>query len=212
MSESAKTHWEQIYATRSPELVSWYQAFPDVSLALIEAAEIEHNAPVIDVGGGASMLVDHLLGLGYSDVSVLDISGAALEHSQRRLGKRAEQVQWIESDIAALASQRRYALWHDRALFHFLTEAGSRRRYIEVLRAHLAPGAKLIIASFAPEGPDKCSGLFIQKYSAEKLMKELGKDFELLEERREDHATPGGTTQIFNYFLCGFLLPDEEIA
>lgn len=195
-----KTHWETVYRDKSPLEVSWYQLAPTLSWELILASGIDRTAPLIDVGGGASTLVDHLLDHGYSAVSVLDISAQALAHAQQRLGERARQVCWIESDITRFTPSLRYRLWHDRAVFHFLTDAADRARYRAALELGLEPGGQLIIGTFAPGGPERCSGLPIVQYDAARMQAELGAGFTLLETRAETHRTPAGKDQLFNFF------------
>ncbi|MBD2857402.1 class I SAM-dependent methyltransferase [Spongiibacter sp. KMU-158] len=199
MSER-KTHWENVYQQKSPVEVSWYQAIPEVSLALIERCQLPKDASVIDVGGGASLLVDSLLEQGFTSLTVLDISAAALAHSQQRLGDLAEKVSWRTADITAVDFGVKFDLWHDRAVFHFLTAAADRQAYIENLKQALKPGGFLILSAFDIGGPEKCSGLEIVQYDAEKLQAVLGADFNLLEERREQHHTPAGREQAFHYF------------
>lgn len=200
MSDQRRIHWEQVYRDKSPLEVGWYQEAPTLSYELIRASGIERDASLIDVGGGASTLVDYLLDDGYSSISVLDISAQALAHAQRRLGERAQQVCWIESDITRFEPAGSYRLWHDRAVFHFLTDPAERARYRAVLERALAPGGQLIIGTFAPGGPERCSGLPIVQYDAARIQAELGKDFELLELRAETHRTPSGRDQLFNFF------------
>jgi SAM-dependent methyltransferase len=199
MSER-KQHWEKIYQTRAPDEVSWFQSRPGVSLSLIQHAELDPNAPIIDLGGGCSLLVDHLLELGYRNLSVLDISGAALEISRRRLGELGDTVRWIESDATDFELDVRFSLWHDRAVFHFLTDPNDRAAYHANLERHLEPGGQVIISTFAPEGPQKCSGLDIIQYSEAQMVQELGQGFTLLESTTDAHTTPGGATQAFNCF------------
>ena len=196
----AKAHWQGVYRSKAPSEVSWYQAVPAVSLALIEHCGLRAADPVIDVGGGASVLVDHLLGRGYSRLSVLDVSGIALDAARRRLGESARQVEWIESDITAFEPPRKFALWHDRAVFHFLTERGDRERYVDALKQALTPAGQAIIAAFAIGGPEKCSGLPIVQYDSDKLLAELGDGFAVVEQRNEAHVTPAQRTQAFAYF------------
>jgi trans-aconitate methyltransferase len=199
---SRREHWNQVWRTRSPQQVSWYQAEPRVSLELIAAAGIAKDAGIIDVGGGASVLVDRLLDLGYTNLAVLDIAGAAMQVSRERLGTRAGAVEWHEADVTAFEPPRRYALWHDRAVFHFLTEAGDRRKYVAALRKSLQPRGTAIIATFAPDGPPKCSGLDVLRHDEASLGAELGPDFALQEARRETHITPSQAEQRFIY--CRF--------
>ena len=195
-----KAHWEEVYGSRLAVETSWYQAVPETSLALIVRSGVGREAPLIDIGGGASLLVDHLLESGYSDLTVLDVSAAALRQAQQRLGSRAAQVEWLECDVTALEPQRRYALWHDRAAFHFLTDAEDRRRYVAALRRALQPGGQVVIAAFTPDGPTRCSGLDIVRYDAAGLAAELGAGFRLEEECRETHRTPAGREQRFGFY------------
>ncbi|HKJ87557.1 MAG TPA: class I SAM-dependent methyltransferase, partial [Gammaproteobacteria bacterium] len=160
-----KQHWEDVYSRRSPEEVSWYQDRPDLSLKLMGEADISLDTPILDAGGGASNLVDHLLDGGYTDVTVLDLSATALEHARRRLGERAARVSWIEGDVTAFRPERAYGLWHDRAVFHFLTDPSDRAAYGEVLHRALPVGGRAVIATFGPDGPEKCSGLPVVRYS-----------------------------------------------
>ena len=195
-----KQHWEEVYRNKSPLEVSWFQVHPEFSLDLIEATGIGKDQPVIDIGGGASRLVDKLLAAGYHDVTVLDIAAAALAHAQERLGNQAAQVKWIESDITAFTPPRRYALWHDRAVFHFLTDPADRAQYLTALHQGLADDGQAIIATFALDGPEKCSNLPVERYDATKLRAVLGADFELVETRGETHRTPANKLQQFMYF------------
>ena len=197
-----KAHWENIYQGTSPLQVSWYQQKPTLSLALIHNTQIEFDAPIIDVGGGASVLVDYLSKEGYTNVAVLDISEKALDYAKNRLGELAQQIEWYEQDITQFKAPHPFALWHDRAVFHFLTDKSDREKYIKALMHALAPSGHLIIAAFAPGGPTKCSGLDIVQYDAAKMMAELGDEFVLLEEKYEVHFTPAKKEQKFNYFRC----------
>lgn len=200
MQDERKTHWEGIYRDKSPLEVSWYQLAPTLSGELILASGVGREAALIDVGGGASTLVDHLLDAGYTDISVLDISAQALAHARRRLGARADAVTWLEADITRFAPPRAYRLWHDRAVFHFLTDAADRARYRVALGRGLAAEGQLIIGTFAPGGPERCSGLPIVQYDTARMQAELGSGFELLETRGETHRTPSGKDQLFNFF------------
>lgn len=195
-----KQHWEDVYTNKSPLEVSWYQQEPAVSLRLIAASGLTKDAPLIDVGGGASLLVDRLLALGYTRLAVLDIAGQALAHARSRLGERAGAVAWYEADVTAFAPPHPFALWHDRAVFHFLTEATERRRYVETLRRTLLPDGQVVIAAFAVGGPTRCSGLPIVQYDAQRVCGELGAGFELLEQVDEAHVTPGAKVQAFSFF------------
>ena len=201
---NTKTQWETAYAARSNTELSWYQDRPERSLAMIGRAAIGHDSPIIDVGGGASRLVDHLLDAGYQDLTVLDISAIAMDQSRQRLGTRAASVQWLDQDITSFIPRRQYALWHDRAVFHFLTGAQDKRLYIDVLRCALQPGGQLVISAFTPAGPQRCSGLDVAQYDAASLARELGEDFQLMEQEEEDHLTPAGGRQRFGYyrFIC----------
>ena len=199
MSESLKQHWENVYETKDSTKASWHQGVPAKSMALIRSTEIPIEAPVIDVGGGASTLVDILMNSQYSDISVMDISAAALAKARERLGEAAGSVTWIESEVTAFEPLRRYYLWHDRAVFHFLTDASDVRKYLDVLRTALIPRGHFVLATFGPEGPDSCSGLPVQRYSIEKLTDLLQEEFELRTFELEDHSTPTGTVQQFLY-------------
>jgi 2-polyprenyl-3-methyl-5-hydroxy-6-metoxy-1,4-benzoquinol methylase len=195
-----KEHWETVYSTRDARETSWNQVNPASSLAMIERSGTGAARPVIDVGGGASVLVDRLLAAGFSDLTVLDIAQAALEQAQRRLGQQASRIEWIEADITLFKPQRRYGLWHDRAVFHFLTASGDREAYKRCLGDALEPGGTLVLAAFAPTGPERCSGLDILRYDAERLQRELGQGFELQEKLDEGHITPGGRIQDFTFY------------
>ncbi len=194
-----RDHWNRVYQTKSSDSVSWYQQRPDISLELIAASGVDKDAGIIDVGGGASVLVDHLLELGYTNLAVLDLSAAALSVSRSRVGARAAAVEWFEADVTSFEPPRRYALWHDRAVFHFLTDAGDRARYVATLHKTLKPNGTVIIATFAPDGPPKCSGLDVVRYDEHSIVAELGAGFQLHEVRRETHVTPGKAEQRFNY-------------
>lgn len=198
-----KQHWEQVYAQKQPTDVSWFQPHPEYSLRLIAAAGIDKAQPLIDMGGGASRLVDNLIALGYGDISVLDISAAALQHSRDRLGADAAAVHWIEADATAFEPPRPYALWHDRAVFHFLTDPADRQAYRERLARGLQAGGHLIIATFALDGPERCSNLPVQRYSPDSLSAELGSGYTLVETVTEVHLTPAQKEQRFVY--CRFV-------
>lgn len=200
---NAKAHWENVYATKAPTEVSWYQPHPALSLELIRATGIALGEPIIDVGGGASTLVDDLLDAGYENISVLDISAKALETAQARLGERAARVKWIEADVTQteLPAQH-FAVWHDRAVFHFLTDPIARWRYVDAVRDAVKPGGHVIVASFATDGPEMCSGLVVQRYDAEKMRAEFGDAFKLISSQRESHQTPWGSEQKFIYCYC----------
>ena len=176
---SRKDHWERLYRDKHEREVSWHQDRPLMSLRLIEQAGVGPEEPIIDVGGGASHLVDHLLERGHRDVTVLDLAGAALAQARTRLGEHAAPVHWIEADATAWQPERTYRLWHDRAVFHFLTEPGDRAAYVERLRAAVPAGGHAVIATFAPGGPHQCSGLPVVRYSPESLQAALGSGFDL---------------------------------
>jgi len=197
----SKEHWEQVYAGKRPDEVSWYQARPGISLELIALSGTPKEGNIIDVGGGASSLADYLLDAGFTGLTVLDISGKAIEYARDRLGDRACLVYWIEADITKIRLDKPVDLWHDRAVFHFLTEKPDRDKYVDSLRKTLKPAGHLILASFAPDGPEKCSGLPVCRYDAALIKAALGADFELIREVPETHITPWDAGQNFRYFL-----------
>lgn len=192
-------HWDNVYATKGEAGVSWFQDSPATSLAMIRAANPDRGAAIIDIGGGASRLVDALLQGGYRDVAVLDLSANALDAAKRRIGQAASAVDWIVADVTTWRPARIYDLWHDRAAFHFLTDARDRAAYVERLRSAVAPGGHVIIATFAPDGPEKCSGLPVQRHDSASLAAALGPEFELVETRSEKHHTPWHSTQAFQF-------------
>jgi 2-polyprenyl-3-methyl-5-hydroxy-6-metoxy-1,4-benzoquinol methylase len=193
-------HWQNVYATKAVTEVSWFQQRPELSLELIARAGVAPGTRIIDVGGGASQLVDILVEQGYQ-VTVLDIAEAALEKARARMGDKAVGVHWVAADVTAWRPMHRYDLWHDRAVFHFLTDEADRRSYAEAMAESVWPGGAAIVASFAPDGPERCSGLPICRYDAPALAREFSPAFELLESRREAHVTPAGKTQNFQYCL-----------
>ncbi|MGX1167969.1 SAM-dependent methyltransferase [Bradyrhizobium sp. USDA 372] len=193
------THWDHVYATKGEAEVSWYQDSPATSLAMIRGAGSDRDAAIIDIGGGASRLVDALLQDGYHDVAVLDLSANALEAAKKRIGQAASTVDWIVADATTWHPARTYDVWHDRAAFHFLTDPRDRAAYVERLRSTVKPGGHVIIATFAPDGPEKCSGLPVQRHDSASLAAELGPDFELVETRSETHHTPWGSSQAFQF-------------
>lgn len=184
-------HWEQVYATKGVTEVSWFEADPRVSLELIERASPGHGS-VIDVGGGASRLVDQLLAADFKRVAVLDISATALAHAKSRLGALAVRVEWIVGDVIEVPDVGQFDVWHDRAVFHFLTAADDRRKYVELATRSVPIGGHLIIGAFAVDGPQKCSGLEVCRYDAQSLAKELGPGFKLIRELKHTHCTPTG--------------------
>ena len=196
---SRKSHWERVYAEKKTDEVSWYQPNPARSLELIRATGVSPAEPILDIGGGASALVDNLLASGYRDITVLDIAAAALERVRARLGRNAADVAWIEADVTQFHPPRRYAVWHDRAVFHFLVDPAERDRYLEVLHRGIAPEGHFIIATFGPEGPQRCSGLDVHRYSLDELAGLLEPHFSLRHSEIEQHRTPTGGMQQFLY-------------
>ena len=197
-----KTHWERIFAEKEPQDLTWYQETPTVTLRMLESAGATPASSLIDVGGGAARLVEHLVSRGYENLTVLDISSVALDRSRKQLGPSAKTVQWIAADVLEAELPQRYDIWHDRAVFHFLTDPDERRRYANKLYDALASGGHAIITTFAEDGPEKCSGLACARYSPETLHAELGTDrFRLLDSSRETHLTPRGQEQRFQCSL-----------
>lgn len=193
-------HWEHVYRTKEPNAVSWYRPHLDRSLALVEACGLGPEASIVDIGGGASTLVDDLLDRGFSRIAVLDLAGPALEVSQERLGARGAGVRWLVGDASARHFEEASVdLWHDRAVFHFLTEEGPRAAYLAELTRAVRPGGFVVLATFAPDGPERCSGLPVRRHDAAALAEALGSAFEVLEEARDEHVTPWGSTQHFMY-------------
>jgi 2-polyprenyl-3-methyl-5-hydroxy-6-metoxy-1,4-benzoquinol methylase len=203
MRKNTTTHWDTVYRTKAPDAVSWYRPHLETSFDLIQRVAPDLSAAIIDVGGGESTLVDDLLAKGYRNVSVLDISPAAIEVARRRLGDLARHVTWMAADVtqAVLPSQR-YDVWHDRAVFHFLTTQEERAAYVQRVAGSMKLGGHVIVATFGPEGPTKCSGLDVVRYDAESLHAEFGRHFRLMKSATELHQTPFGTTQQFLYCLC----------
>jgi SAM-dependent methyltransferase len=207
-----KDHWEHIYSEKASTDVSWYQQHPQRSLELIKATGVDATARIIDIGGGASTLADFILAAGYENLSVLDISQTAIKQARARLGqyadKRADKVTWLEHDITepditGLVTDGLFDVWHDRAVFHFLTEPDDRARYVRTLSKALKPGGHVIIATFDLNGPTKCSGLDVERYSPETMSAALGETFNLVETSTEEHVTPGGSVQ--NFVYCRFV-------
>lgn len=198
-SESRQKHWENVYTAKGETEVSWFQESPAPSLALIAEIGAAPASAIIDIGGGASRLVDELIGRGFHDVTVLDLSAAALEAAKARLGERARAAQWLVADATTWEPPHTYDIWHDRAAFHFLTEERDRAAYIERLRRGLKIGGHAIIATFALDGPEKCSGLPVMRYDAARLGQTLGTEFKLLQSLGNDHATPWGSHQQFQF-------------
>jgi SAM-dependent methyltransferase len=195
-----KDHWNHVYQTKRTDDLSWTQQNSDVSLELIEAAGVSKEAGIIDVGGGTSRLVGNLIEAGYSRLAVLDISRAALSQSQSRLAAESETIEWFEADVTSFKPPHTFGLWHDRAVFHFLTEPHDRHAYVATLRQTLQPTGAAIIATFALDGPLKCSGLDVMRHDERTIRAELGTEFQIQEVRRETHITPWQSEQRFVYF------------
>lgn len=199
----SKEHWEHVYSTKATDSVSWFQEHADHSLRLIAETGVPHTASIIDVGGGASTLVDDLLAKGYQNITVLDLSRSALDSARNRLGARASSVTWLESDITkAELPLHAYDVWHDRAVFHFLTTPEDRQAYVRAALRAVKPGGHIIVATFAEDGPNRCSGLPVMRYSATDLHAEFGEAFTLVAHEKESHHTPFGTIQQFTYCHC----------
>jgi trans-aconitate methyltransferase len=201
---SRQAHWEGVYTTKRENEVSWFQDNPAPSLELIAAVGATPATAIIDIGGGASRLVDGLLAKGFRALAVLDLSGAALKAAKSRLGAQAEKVDWIVADATLWEPTEVYDIWHDRAAFHFLTEENDRVAYIERMKKALRAGGHAIVATFAPDGPERCSGLRVMRYDAETLGQTLGQEFDLIETRRHSHTTPWGSTQSFQFSVFRF--------
>lgn len=197
-----KKHWENIYQTKELKDVSWFQPIPETSLDFIKKLKVPETAKVIDVGGGDSFFVDHLLQMGYQDITVLDISAAAIERAKIRLGENAKEVKWIIADAATFKPSEKYDFWHDRAAFHFLTEEQEISNYIETAQQNINPSGFLVIGTFSEQGPRKCSGIEIKQYSETSMADRLKKYFKKIECLTIDHKTPSNSTQ--NFIFCSF--------
>lgn len=201
-SNETAAHWQARYEAGDPERLSWFERSPERSLALIARTALDPaTAAVIDVGGGASHLAGDLLDRGYADLTVVDLSAAALARAQADLGRRAAAVRWLQADVRRLEPGRRFDLWHDRALFHFMVEEADQAAYLESLGRVLRPGGHLVLATFGPAGPTSCSGLPVRRYGATELDAALGPGFERLAAETAVHTTPRGTAQQFQYAL-----------
>lgn len=198
-AKERKKHWGTIYTKKSPQEVSWTQKKPSLSLSIIESLALPKNSPIIDVGGGESLLVDNLFALGYTDISILDISAEALTRSKERLGNKADKVNWIVADITQFKPKRAYTLWHDRAVFHFLTEQKDIQYYANMVSEYV--NEHLLLSTFSLDGPQKCSGLPITQYSVQSLTDIVSSFFDLVKFEEEVHSTPFETTQAFLYCL-----------
>ncbi len=199
---SEQSHWDRVYASRQPTETSWYQPHADISLQLIAATGAGREQPIIDIGAGASVLAEELLDAGYSDITALDISSLALQAARRRMGTRSRKVHWLCEDVTAWTPSRQYAVWHDRAAFHFLVNTDDRQAYLEALGQGLAANGHLILGAFALSGPKRCSGLEVLQYDADRLLACLGPAFDLLAEHNDLHVTPWGDKQGFAWFHC----------
>ena len=210
VSDNSKAHWERIYQSKGPEQLSWYQAEARLSCELITRVAPDPDSRILDVGAGASTLVDGLLAAGYRRLSVLDLSAAALAAARHRLGALAAHVDWREADVLSTSLPASwFDVWHDRAVFHFLTDAADRVRYVDQVRRAVHPAGIVLIATFAEDGPTRCSGLEVTRYSPDALHNEFGPDFQLLESRREEHRTPSGAIQAFTYCVCRYAPRDR---
>ena len=199
MTVARQEHWNEVYRTKAPDSVSWYQPTPEPSLRALGDLQVPVTASLIDVGGGASSLVDSLIGLGFSDLTVLDIAAPALEVAKARLGTAAAAVHWVVADMTTWRPDRTYDIWHDRAVFHFLTEPEQRAAYRHALEAGTSQDSFVTVATFAADGPERCSGLPVRRYDAATLSDELGAGFVLQRDWREEHTTPGGGVQVFHW-------------
>jgi SAM-dependent methyltransferase len=205
MSLDQKAHWERIYSAKGPDELSWFEAEATLSLMLIQRAVPNRDAAIIDVGAGAATLVDGLLAAGYHRITVLDLSSAALAQAQQRLAERATTISWREADILTNAfPANAFDLWHDRAVFHFLTDAADRSRYVAQVRHALRPGGYALVATFAEDGPTRCSGLEVARYSPAALHAEFGDEFQVVVSQQQTHHTPWGAEQSFTYCLCQY--------
>ncbi len=200
MATERQRHWDAAYQV-DPSTKKWHQDFPAQSLAMLRMAGAGPTAGVVDVGGGASRFAEHLLDLGYDDVTVLDVSPLGMSHAQRHLGERADRVQWLVADVTRYRFTRTFDVWHDRAVFHFLADEADRQRYLDRMRAAVAPGGYTIVATFGPEAPEYCSGLPVARYGPDDLVKAIGGGFDAKEVTEELHVTPGGDTQPFTWAL-----------
>jgi SAM-dependent methyltransferase len=200
---STRDHWEGVYGRKAPDQVSWYRPHLERSLELIDAAGLGRGAAIIDVGGGTSTLVDDLLARGFTNVTVLDVSPSAIEATRARLGARERLVQWITADVTRVSFEpEAYDFWHDRAVFHFLHGEDERRRYVAAVRRAVKPGGHVLVATFGPEGPERCSGLDVVRYDSDALHAQFGGEFEKVRSTTELHHTPWGNEQQFIYCMC----------
>ena len=203
MVTDPRTHWDNIYQTKTPQQVSWYRQHLERSLSLIQFAVTDRMASIIDVGGGESTLVDDLIAHGYRNVTVLDISQTALALAKQRLSETSSGIHWICADVTALPlASNSFDVWHDRAVFHFLTSEEQRIAYVQAVESTVKPGGHVIVSTFGPQGPERCSGLPVKRYDADQLRGEFGTRFRLIDSFKELHETPFGTIQQFLYCYC----------
>lgn len=201
--QNSKEHWEKVYQTKQPDAVSWFQEHATRSLELIRSVGMPLNANIIDVGGGASTLVDDMLSDGFNNISVLDLSQRALDVARKRLGREGDRVTWISGDICTVRlPDSTYDMWHDRAVFHFLTDPVDRNAYVQQVVRSVKPSGHVIVATFSPDGPAQCSGLPVARYAPEQLHQAFGPSFDLIEHLSEEHKTPWGSVQSFVYCHC----------
>ena len=198
-----RKHWDRVYERRAPDQLSWYRPHLEQSLSLIDQAQLSADAAIIDVGGGASTLVDDLLERGYTRITVLDISTKAMAPARERLGARAASVSWLNGDVTRVeVPEHEFDFWHDRAVFHFLREEEARARYVAAVRRAMKPGGHVVVATFGPAGPERCSGLDVMRYSADEIHSQFGRAVRKLSSFTEVHQTPSGTEQEFVYCFC----------
>jgi SAM-dependent methyltransferase len=205
--EARRQHWDEVYGRVDPAQVSWYQPTPQMSLDLIAASAPPMTDPIVDIGGGTSALAVELVGRGFTDVSVLDVSARALQRARDLAGEVAGRIEWVVADVLSWRPPRRYRLWHDRAVFHFLTDEADRQAYAATLGAALAPDGLVIVGAFALDGPEQCSGLPTIRSDAASLVAALGDGFELVDDRREEHHTPSGAMQPFTWVVLRHRAP-----
>jgi len=202
MTTDIKSHWESIYRDKLFTELSWYQQVPEVSLRFLKELDIHRDAAIIDIGGGESYFVDHLLELGYQNITVLDIAETAIERAKKRLGERARSVKWVVADVTTFVPPEQYTVWHDRAAFHFLTSKNAVDKYVEIVRKGIRPNGILVLGTFSESGPVKCSGLEIRQYSEASMTKLLKQFFQRIKCITVDHRTPGDAIQ--NFLFCSF--------